>query len=273
VLVYSVAGAGGGVGEASRATGTMGDPNEWATMILLLGPVILGGLNHDQHWSARPLRLSLLGLLPLAVLLSGSRASVFVGSLVGLACLYLLRERRGELLLCGAVGAVVFPFVGGLEFTLSRLRSLIDNFQGGAAVPEQSFIERMELLRQGRELFLDNWLFGVGPGNFASATGFISETGKLRPAHNTYLEIASEQGVVGLLVAGVFLLTVAMTLYSAHRDARRARDRSRILGIVVGLCAVALMAATLGLLTFSMAYMVLGVALAVAEQSRRADVL
>ena len=272
ILVLSVLSA-GGVGESGRASGTMGDPNEWATMLLLLGPFLLGGLVDDTHWSARPIRLALMGLLPLAVLLSGSRASVFVGALVGLACLRLLSRRRGELLVCGALGAAVFPFVGGLEFTLARLRSLIDNVQGGAAVPEQSFTERMELLRQGTELFFDNWLLGVGPGNFASATGFISETGKLRPAHNTYLEVASEQGMLGLFVAGVFLATVAMTLRRAHRGAVRTRDRSRLLGIIVGLCAVALMAATLGLLTFSMAYMVLGVSLAVAEQSRRADAL
>mgnify|MGYP003886132705 CR=1 FL=1 len=83
--------------------------------------------------------------------------------------------------------------------------------------------------------FRDNWLFGVGPGNFESATGFISEDGRLRPAHNTYLEIASEQGLVGLFPAVIFMLTVAYTLYRAYHGARRERDRARIFGIAVGL--------------------------------------
>jgi O-antigen ligase len=271
-LVTSVLRA-GGVGESGRASGTLGDPNEWATMVLLLGPFILGGLAEDRHWLARPLRLALIALVPLGVLLSGSRASVFVLLPVGAVCLHLLRRHRGEVLACGALAVLAMPFVGGLEFTFSRLKSLADNFQGGAAVPDRSFYERMELLRQGVELFHDNWLFGVGPGNFASATGFISEDGRLRPAHNTYLEIASEQGLIGLIVAAIFLLTVGLSLYRAYQGAHRERDRARILGLAAGLGAVALMAATLGLLTFSMAYLVLGFALAVMAQSRGDDVL
>ena len=263
----------GGVGEAGRASGTMGDPNEWATMVLLLGPLLLGGVAEDRHWSARPLRLALLLLVPLAVLLSGSRASVVVGALVAPGCIYLVRRHRGELLACGALAVAAAPFALSLAPTLGRLRSLVENFQGGAVVRDQSLSERMELLRQGQQLFLDNWFIGVGPGNFAEASGFISENGRLRPAHNTYLEIASEQGLVGLLPAAIFVLVVASTLYGGYRGARRERDRARILGASLGLGAVALMAATLGLLTFSMAYLVLGVTLAVVAQSRHVDTL
>ncbi len=70
----------GGAGEAGRATGTFGDPNEWATLVLLVTPLLLGGLADDPHWLARPLRLALVGLAPLAILSSGSRAALVVGA-------------------------------------------------------------------------------------------------------------------------------------------------------------------------------------------------
>ncbi|MDP2307730.1 MAG: O-antigen ligase family protein [Pseudomonadota bacterium] len=259
----------GGVGEAARASGTMGDPNEWASTVLLLTPFVLGGLADDPSRLARPLRLALVVLAPLSILLSASRAALLVTLVVGPASIYLLRRHRGELAACGITAAVAAPLVVDLDTALVRFRLLLANLQGGAKTPDQSFEERSELLRQGLDLFREHWFIGAGPGRFASATGFVSHTGRLRPAHNTYLEIASEQGVVGLLAMGIFVVSVAMALRRAYLDTRSPRDRNRLLGVAFGLFALGLMAATLGLLTFSMAYLVLGFGLAVIYQAGR----
>lgn len=263
VLAMSAAAASGG-----RSTGTMGDPNEWATTVLLVSPLLLGGLADDASALARPLRMALVTLAPVAVLLSGSRTALVVGCAISPACLYLLRRHRGELAACAAAAVVALPLLGDLDTALVRLDHLMQNLRGGAAQPDESLAERTELLRQGTQLFLDHWFIGAGPGNFASATGFLSRTGTLRPAHNTFLEIASEQGLVGLFPLALFLLTVALSFRRGLRDATTVASRSRVLGAMVGLGAVGLMAATLGLLTFSMAYLVLGVGLAVVHQAR-----
>ena len=118
------------------------------------------------------------------------------------------------------------------------------------------------------DLFLENWLLGAGPGNFARATGFVSITGKLRPAHNSYLEVAGEMGLVGLVALAVFGLTVFASLWRSQALTPRTADRNRVLGAGLGLLALCLMAATLGLLTFSMAYLMLGLALAIGWQAR-----
>lgn len=255
-------------GSGDRSAGTMGDPNEWATMVLLLTPMLLGGLAEDDHWSARPLRLALIGLGPLAVLHSESRAALVVSFLVGPVCLYVLRYRVGELVACGAAGLVAAPLMLDLDKLFGRFWQLLQNLQGGATIQDSSFEERSELFRQGKQLFLDHWFIGAGPGNFSIATGFVSHTGELRPAHNTYLEIASEQGLVGIVPTGIFLLTVASTLRDGAEGARSTTGQGRVLGVGAGLGALALMAATLGLLTFSMAYLVLGFALAIVHQAR-----
>ncbi|MDP2307593.1 MAG: O-antigen ligase family protein [Pseudomonadota bacterium] len=272
VLLSSLRSA-GAVPAGARASGTMGDPNEWATTVLLVGPFVLGGLADDPGRGVGPLRMALLLLVPAAVLASGSRSALVVGALIAPACLYLLRRRFRELVLCAAVAAAGAPLVLDVEVAMSRFGLLMQRLFGGGSAEDASFTERTELLHQGVQLFYDHWFIGAGPGMFPIATGFVSQAGTLRPAHNTYLQIASEQGVVGLVPLAIFLVTVMATLRRGFVGARDAEGRSRVLGIAVGLAALALMAATLGLLTFAMAWLVLGIGLAVVGQATDARVV
>ncbi len=260
----------GGAGESGRATGTMGDPNEWATMVLLLVPTCLGALGNDDHSAAPALRLGLLLLGPLAVLASGSRSALVVGLVVFPGSLLLLRRRAGEIAAAGVIGLVAAPFLVDPSEAVRRFSSLWARFSGNApAASDDSLSERAELFRQGVALFVDHWFTGAGPGMFSRATGFVSHTGRFRPAHNTYLEIAGEQGIVGLLTAAIFIVVVGLALRRGLLAARDEAARARVMGVSLGLFAVAAMAATLGLLTFAMAYLVLGLALAVVKQAER----
>jgi hypothetical protein len=254
-----------------RGAGTMGDPNEWATMILLLTPTLLGGLVDDEHWLARPMRMALLLLAPLAILLSMSRTALAVGVLITPGCLYLFRQRRAEMWTCLTAAIIGTPLVVDLDQALFRIRLLLANLQGSAVVADVSLDERRVLLEQGIDVFKEHWLLGAGPGNGPAASGYTSLTGRLRPVHNSYLEIASEQGIIGLLFVLAFMATVGWTLYQGHHLARSTADRCRILGLAIGLAALSLMATTLGLLTFAMGYLTLGLALAAAHRARADD--
>ena len=205
-----------------RGSGTMGDPNEWATMVLMLTPLLVGGLADDEHPIARPLRTAMLLLAPLAILLSMSRTALAVGVIIAPVVLLLLRHRRAELWSVVGIAVVATPLAVDLDSVFFRVRQLIQNVQGGAVVRDVSLEERSELLRQGVQVFWDHWLIGAGPGNGPAASGYVSLTGRLRPVHNTYLEIASEQGILGLLFVALFLGTVGHTLLlpcSADRHA------------------------------------------------------
>ncbi len=269
-LALTVLRGGGGVGESARSTGTFGDPNEWATMVLLLVPTLLGGVASEDGWFGRGLRVGLVGLLPLAVLQAGSRTALVVLVAITPLLLGVLWRRRGELLVVLGAGAIVAPFLVDGEVALRRFRSLWLSFTGQAVVGDQSLDERTELLHQALDLFTSNWFMGVGPGNFEKASGFVSVTGQLRPAHNTYLEIASEQGIVGLIPAIAFCGVIGWTLWRAWRGAPSRPHAERVLGAAAGLTALGLMAATLGLITFSMGYLVLGFALAVVTHAAAA---
>lgn len=258
-------------GAHGRLSGTMGDANEWGTVLLLLGPALLGGLAADDTRLGRVLRIALMALVPLGVLASGSRTALLVGVLAAVPMAWVLRRRRAEVAAVGAGGAVgllILGGMGGLSATFARLGRLWDSVQGTAVVHDESLRERTELLHQGWSLFLDHWLVGVGPGRFEEASGFVAIDGRLRPVHNTYLEVASEQGLVGLAAGAVFFGLLVWTLWTGAAAAPPGR-RARILGSAVGLGAFALMAGTLNLMVFSMAYLVLGLTLAATHPAPR----
>lgn len=266
VLALSAWGMRGG----GRFSGTMGDPNEWATLLLLLTPALLGALATDRGSLPRLLRVALLLLAPVGILASQSRAAFLVGVLSAPAWLYLLRSQRGELWLAvsGAAGAAAALL--DLDAVTARVRTLVATLSGRAEV-DASLGERAELQRQAWDLFRDHWLLGAGPGNFPRLSGFVPVQGGLLPPHNTYLEVASEQGVVGLFALLVMAGGLLRALVRGRAEARSEARRNALSGLLIGLLAFGLMAATLGLLTFSLAYLLVGLGLALRLRAPRAD--
>ena len=262
ILLSNMAAASGG----GRATGTMGDPNEWGAMLLLLTPWLLGGLAWDDHLLARPLRLAMLGLPPIAIMMTQSRAAFVAAMVVLPVSVLLVRHRRAELSLAAVAAAVAAPIAVDVDAALARYQTLVDKLKGAGAAEDNSLNERAELGRQAWDLFLDHWVLGVGPGEFQVESGFIPLEGHLLPPHNTFLQIACEQGIVGLVATTLMGLTVARTMAMGYRRAQSPDGRARVLGAALGLGAIALMATTLGLLTLAMAYLVLGFSLAVVHQ-------
>ncbi len=266
-ILASLSGA-GVVSEAGRASGTLGDANEWATILLLVGFFVLGHLANDETRVGVGLRWAVLVLVPLGLLRSESRASLLVLTICSPGLWLLLRRHRRQLLWMALLGALAAPLLLDVGKAWARLQNLLLRLQGvSGGSSDSSLDERTELLKQGIQLFKDNWFLGAGAGRFAEATGFISPTGELRPAHNTYLEVASEQGIVGLLGAAAFIGSVGMTLWRAWRHADDPAKKDRVLGAALAMTAIALMAFTLGLLTFSIAWLLLGVSLAVMTQA------
>lgn len=66
---------------------------------------------------------------------------------------------------------------------------------------------RREIWRAGFEVFNQHPMLGVGPGNFEVAAGAYLD--RPRPAHNAFIAVLVEQGVVGLvLFLGLFLVGI-----------------------------------------------------------------
>ncbi|WP_173915247.1 O-antigen ligase [Halobacillus sp. Marseille-Q1614] len=72
---------------------------------------------------------------------------------------------------------------------------------------------RFELWGRAWEFFLSNPLFGIGASNFADYNAF--HYGDDLVVHNTFLEVLTESGIIGLFVYGLFVFTVLYQIFQA----------------------------------------------------------
>lgn len=106
---------------------------------------------------------------------------------------------------------VLYALVGSQ--VVSRFRSLED-------VDKKSLVQRQELNTAGLNLIRNRPLLGVGLNNFLLEAIKIRVQNEIvrsyQPVHNIYLLIASESGIPGLMIFGLFVFFTARHLYLKH---------------------------------------------------------
>lgn len=218
-----------------RASGTVGDPNELAAA-LLVGLGIAAAFMVNRHIA--PLLRALSGLA--AVLcLTGILVSLSRGGLLGAGCALLLaivlggRWRGRVLAICGTLAVLAvgyFAFVASLP---AKQRVLDVSAEGGTG--------RLDLWTVGLRMIEAHPLSGIGSGQFPVSSvhyllrpgliqngAFILSTPKV--AHNTYLNIIAELGVVGgVLFIGMIVFSLGCALVAIRRLVRARDERMEIL--------------------------------------------
>ncbi len=158
-------------------------------------------------------------LLVLSELFTFSRGGYLGMLAAGLVLLVLLRKRfsaeQKKMLTALAAAGLAFVILAGGP-VLARFVSSFDLAEG-------SNVERMKNWRQGWEAFLDNFLSGVGIGNYSF---YLDPTAAYRTpvyAHNLYLDLGAELGAFALLA---WVLLIAVTIYELYCASRKASDRA-----------------------------------------------
>lgn len=228
--------------DSLRYSGPFDDPNSFARILLIGIPFAAYGCVHARLLSVR-LACGALGLVQIGALgLTYSRGGMLgLAVVAGLAAWRLRRYWR--------VLAVTGPLVAGTIMAvapgpaLERVGaavSLVAPTNGVAG--DQAISNRLEEMRIAWRIFRENPLLGIGLGNYQgsfqqnaldSVSLFRKED---RQAHSRYLEVASEQGVVGL---GALVLLYACLLARAWRSAGRVdlapRDRDFAFALALAL--------------------------------------
>jgi O-antigen ligase len=229
-----------GGADATRATGTVGDANQLAAA-LLIGACVAAAFAVNRH-IAVPWRLAAAGstgLCLLGILLSLSR-----GGLLGLA---------GAIVVAIVVAGRWRPQV--IAFALATAVAAIGYFALFASLPAKERVTnvgggtgRLDLWTVGWRMVEAHPTRGVGTGQFQTASvhyllrpgaiqrgDFILSTPKV--AHNTYLNILAELGVIGgVLFAGIVLFSVGCMHLAARELHRRGDEGFEILvrGLLTG---------------------------------------
>ena len=176
------------------------NPNDLAAITLLMLGIALAVVTAKDL--DRRLRWALSFYIPILlviILLTQSRG-VFIGLMLGFGPALLKQARqRPAIALILVVGlAVLIPAASWHRFeNMSKLTSVETLAE---ADPYGSALQRFKILKVGWQIFESNPVLGVGIGCYNEANArFAPKLGK-RDAHNTYLGLAAETGVPGLLL-------------------------------------------------------------------------
>ena len=234
----------------SRAYGTFGRPNSYAGYLEMIFPLGLAfawwlwqNRPATEVWQRRVLRLAAIGatgLIGLALLASFSRGA-WLGTAGGLGVMILLTSKRARAVAAtvGGVGGA-FLLLGGASLLPSSVQDRVGSILGNADAPDVrtayitaenfAIVERLAHWEAGLNMFRSDRLFGIGLGNFnlrysefnVSPTFLISQG----HAHNYYIHVAAEAGLVGLLGYLLLLATIVFTGFQSLRLTSGVNDNS-----------------------------------------------
>jgi O-antigen ligase len=204
-----------------------------------------GGARNRERW----LSYAAISLpLWLALVLANSRGGFFSMLCLVLFVALLWRSARPEqfrrarlmrvtLALCLLVVLIIGSLWVGGDPLMNRLEAVSDE----VANPAQEGVHRVEVWRATWNLIEDHWLAGVGFGGYwAALPEYHAASGQLIPqeAHNDYLEFLASGGVIGLALAGWFVLAFARCVWCRWKQSEPEQRGAR-LGALAGLFAVA----------------------------------
>jgi O-antigen ligase len=207
-----------------RIAGPIGDPNFYAQVLLVLIPLALERLWHERHPLLRLLAGWALAVCLLSILFTFSRGA-FLGLIVIAALsLWYYRIRFVPLVITILLASFLFQFVPEqYSARIQTVTSLIPGLGQQDARNEISFRGRISEMQAGWLMFNEYPLLGVGLNNYAvhyqkySRQLGIDSRLEDRAAHNLFLEVAAETGLVGLTIFGTMLGLTFHGLVKAYK--------------------------------------------------------
>jgi O-antigen ligase len=179
------------------------NPNDLAAMTLLTTGLALAIATVRTERRRVRWAVGLCVPVMIAIVLLTQSRGVFIGLIVGFAPVLLAQIRKRPSFALPVIIAVVLTGVLVPVIVWHRLEGitkLTSTETIAEADPEGSAAQRFEIDKTAWRIFRDHPLIGVGIGCYEQANDLYSpELGK-RDAHNTYLTLAAELGLPGLLL-------------------------------------------------------------------------
>ncbi len=193
--------------------GNYADPNRLAMGIVLLLPASIALAGQTRRlWLKAALLLSAIATVAAIVLTHSRSGAIAMGIALLLTFLRGRRKARGVLL---AISAAVALLALAPQSFWTRSESIVD-YQEDA-----SFAGRERAYTMLQVIFSERPLTGVGAGAFLSAWDRfapLSAGGARLIAHNIFMEILGELGLIALALFGLFSAWLSMRLWRAGRD-------------------------------------------------------
>lgn len=210
-----------------RMEGMIGEKNRYAQVMLMLVPLGMFRVFGEKKMALRVLAGFATALIALGASMAFSRGAA-VGFVLMLVIMVFMRYIKPYQILVILVGLVLLlEAVPQYRERLTSLESLTSMFAEdgtNTSAADGATLSRLTEMGAAGLVFLDHPVIGVGPGLFryyyeeyAAEVGLRVKNTE-RSAHDLYLQVAAETGLLGLL----FLL---ITLYMTMRGLARVRKR------------------------------------------------
>ena len=229
--------------------GTSLDPNESALRLLVVIPFALYLASQGRYWS-------LVGGASALVMVAGVVQTGSRGAFLGLVVMgvWLLHRARGRwrwLSLAAVVGGTVVVALTVRGVARERLSTVLHLGQDYNVTYQEG---RLPIWKRGLGYMADHPLLGVGVYDFPVAEGVLSEKRrqttrgvKYSDAHNIFVQVGAELGVIGLLAFAGMLWTAAGGCRRVRRLARLAQSANAPLAKAEASLATAALGAMVGL--------------------------
>lgn len=195
--------------DLGRATGTFSNPNYLGTFAAIMAVAAVSLVSGHRSRSVRVGLAAIALLLFVAVGLSLSRGALFT-VLGGLAVLLLYRNRIVAFATLGfGVLAMTLVYPAFVQWRL-------ENLTGSASAASYLIMSasddgRLVGVLAAPPLFLSSPITGIGFGHFVPLSAFVTGGTQIN-AHNWYLTVLAEQGLVGIVLWCLLAIAVVREL-------------------------------------------------------------
>jgi O-antigen ligase len=207
-----------------RITGPYANPNAYAQVLVVLAALALDRVWHERQFWLRLIAGYTLIVGVLTVFFTYSRGGFL--SLVFMLSVLLIQRRFNfiPLLITALIGIGLIQFLPNTYS--SRINSLVELVpsQNNSQYSDPSFLGRLSENKAAYGMFQDDPLLGAGIGNFKTnyqkysrVFGLDNRRDPRAPA-SLYLEILSEQGLVGAIVFVALMIYIFAGLLRARRN-------------------------------------------------------
>jgi putative inorganic carbon (HCO3(-)) transporter len=235
-------GAGKNVAQSGRASGTVGEENYYAQIMLMVLPLAASRFWFERTWLLRI--MGALACIPIAgaIMLTFSRGAFVSACAVVMAMVYLGCIKIRHLLMLGLAFVLVVPLI--MPQYAYRILTI---FRIVGVQPDGGSGKTLDTSMRGRatenlaalNIFLDHPILGVGPGQTQMYTAKygdeegITRLQGTRQAHNMYLGVLADTGVIGflsLMPIFIFSLVGLMRVRRLYSE-----TRPELVGLAIGL--------------------------------------
>ncbi|MFI5251666.1 MAG: O-antigen ligase family protein [Bacteroidota bacterium] len=210
---------------------TFGNSTYFAGYLVMILPVAIATLINISGWNRTKFALMILVISILYLLVMTESRSAWIGALVSMGLFFLINYSKSSIRwmflggLCAAAIATYFLFPELIQRRLSTIS--LNN-------PESSLARRLFFYEGAIRAFLASPVIGNGVGNFSivlpkfrSTNYWMFKSEDIVPhAHNEYLEILSETGIIGFTV---FIIILVLTFKSIGRFVKNQSGERRTL--------------------------------------------